>query len=692
MAAVDRKRVLMPSWKVPQQERPSEARPRESQSRIVSESPGSRHRLATVYCNVQAEAVVEKVSQRSAQDARFAGSKKEPAEEGREWRAEDRREDVRRRPRSPQRREDDETRRREFFQRCDGRVSKASRQQQIAWSFEITDGSATAESILDLFERHGPWFEARTLATAAHRVGKYGEQRVRGDWRLGPLAEACARLVGAYKPRELANVARGFAKMGFVDRALYSAIAAETAARVRDFGPRDMADVLWSFANVGIVAPDFFFEAVAEEASLRLDEFNAQDVANAAWALAKAGARARTFFEAAARDVPRRIYEFAPQEMTNVAWAFATVGFVAPRLLEAVAVEAQRRFRDLNPRDLVNTAWALATANCSAPALFVRIAQVAAKHMRQASSQDMAMLLWALAKVEVSAPAVFEAVAVEAPSRTREFTSQGLANIVWAFATAGFVAPRLFEAVAAEALRRLKARDFNARDMASTLWAFATAGVAAEPLFAAISLEASRRVADFNAHSLATTIWAFAAVGWDQRQTFIDLGAPLAAATFDGENLSLKWQLTHVVFYVRHRWPHLDLPLSRQLPSFQSSYCSSKHGPDPSRFQRQVSKTLEQMGWKHTFEHQTAEGFSLDVAQPEAMRAIEVDGPTHFLQSIPTGKYVVNGATRFKSETLRMSGWQVAHVPFYSWDGRSDQERRLLLADTLKQITADTGS
>jgi len=48
---------------------------------------------------------------------------------------------------------------------------------------------------------------------------------------------------------------------------------------------------------------------------------------------------------------------------------------------------------------------------------------------------------------------------------------------------------------------------------------------------------------------------------------------------------------------------------------------------------------MGQMGWVHTFEHETVEGFSLDLAQgsrrgraaPESKLAVEVDGPWHFL-------------------------------------------------------------
>ena len=49
----------------------------------------------------------------------------------------------------------------------------------------------------------------------------------------------------------------------------------------------------------------------------------------------------------------------------------------------------------------------------------------------------------------------------------------------------------------------------------------------------------------------------------------------------------------------------------------------------------------------HTFEHETAEGFSLDLAQPEWKLAVEVDGPSDYLKDLLSGENIVNGAARW---------------------------------------------
>ena len=95
---------------------------------------------------------------------------------------------------------------------------------------------------------------------------------------------------------------------------------------------------------------------------------------------------------------------------------------------------------------------------------------------------------------------------------------------------------------------------------------------------------------------------------------------------------------------------------------------------------------LTEIGWTHEFEHVTTEGISLDLADPEAKRAIEVDGPYHFLKDVASGDYVANGPTRFKSRLLRACGWRITHVPFFDWNDKTRSERRQLLNDHLAKI------
>ena len=261
-------------------------------------------------------------------------------------------------------------------------------------------------------------------------------------------------------------------------------------------------------------------------------------------------------------------------------------------------------------------------------------------------------------------------------------SAQGMANTVWAFATASVAAGPLFKAVAAEVPRRIG--EFNAQDMANTVWAFATAGVADPSLFKAVAAEVPRRIGEFNAQAMANIAWAFACVGWEQHHIFEELGSYLVAHFYDF-NEAQKSQFYLVALYMQVQWPDRDIPFSTSLQSLRFAY-TRRLKSRPSQLHHDISTTMKQAGWVHTFEHETAEGFSLDFAQPESKLAVEVDRPWHYLKDVSSGEYVINGATRFKLRQLRRFGWTVAHISFLDWGHKSEPERRQLVAAMLDEL------
>ena len=168
-------------------------------------------------------------------------------------------------------------------QRQGNRGDEAPLQQQIAWGRQITGRDATHETILVLFERDGHRFEARNLATALHRVGKFGGRRLTRDPRLKRLVDMCARRIGDFKAQEITNSAWGCAKSGFADQRFFGEIAAEAARQINEFNPQNLANTVWAFATASVVA-ERLFKAVAAEVSRRINEFKAQEMANTVWA------------------------------------------------------------------------------------------------------------------------------------------------------------------------------------------------------------------------------------------------------------------------------------------------------------------------------------------------------------------------------------------------------------------------
>ena len=157
--------------------------------------------------------------------------------------------------------------------------------------------------------------------------------------------------------------------------------------------------------------------------------------------------------------------------------------------------------------------------------------------------------------------------------------------------------------------------------------------------------------------------WAFACVDSKDHQFFAELMGAAATKHLNDQGLS---QFCIVTLHCRLEWPTLRFPAVDSPQALQNAYQQCE--ATPSGLQREVAAALDRIGWEHVSEHRTAEGLSLDMARPDERRAVEVDGPSHYLKNAGGRCVVANGATRFKSRLLRRLGWDVTHVPFFEWD------------------------
>jgi len=350
-----------------------------------------------------------------------------------------------------------------------------------------------------------------------------------------------------------------------------------------------------------------------------------------------------------------------------------------------MASEATRRISDFNSQELASMIWAHATVKVSSPKFFQAIADETMKRLLKGdlNVQDMTITIWAFASQNVASEHLFQAVATQAQTRIAEFNPQDLATTAWAFATARCSAPQLFESIATESLRNDKIKDFTSQNLANTAWAFATANVSSQnKFFETIADQTKNRLKDLNGQDIINTIWAFAAVDYRRFDLFEALTSAIVDKMTDLSEAAQS-QLYLVALYGQlQQWPS-SFPLFRHLDALKAAYLSGNCAPQPSQFQKDISSTLDQIGWAHTFEHETKEGLSLDLAQVDSKLAIEADGPSHYLKDVYTGAYVVNGATVFKSRLLKSFGWTVAHVSFIELHEKHKNERRDILTEKL---------
>jgi RAP domain len=128
-----------------------------------------------------------------------------------------------------------------------------------------------------------------------------------------------------------------------------------------------------------------------------------------------------------------------------------------------------------------------------------------------------------------------------------------------------------------------------------------------------------------------------------------------------------------------------------------------------SKLQKNVSKSLNDIGFHHIMEHTISmrdladmysinvppkdiDIFPIDIANTKQKIAIDVDGPTHFLLSIDNNilmkhgqnakainMYEVNGSTMLKRCLLTLMGWNVIVVPYWEWNavqGNKQKEKQ----------------
>ena len=566
---------------------------------------------------------------------------------------------------------------------------------------ELRCNPPALQPLLDATMESMDSFQPRPIAGTAHGLalvaGLTDFMPADPEWEA--LAQRSVQVVNGFDARALANTVYAFSKAERSSPALFEAVAAAALPRLREFKPQELSNTVWAFATAEHAAPALF-DAVAEEATPRLRDFKPQELSNTVWAFATAAHAAPTLFDAVAREAGSRLRDFKPQELANTVWAFATAAHAADDLLDAVACVAIVRLRDFKNMEMIMMIWAYATAGREARDLFTAVADEAPSRIRQFRPQNFANLVWSFATIGHPSPSLFRAVAYHAPARLHEFDAQDMSNTAWAFASAGQSAPEFFDAIAEAAPPKLK--QFEPQNLSMMAWAYATLGHASPALFTAIAQAAVTR-ADFlkEPQALSNTVWAFATVDHQATELFETIAAsvpiPLlhsqavanmawgyAAADVPSKTLfadpafgavcsrfadafpiSEQRQLHQWQLWLEERgeaWPELPSPLREVC----SAAFSAEEG-NPSRFQNEVCKALAGLGLQLREEVRTPQGYSLDavVLFDGHDVAVEVDGPTHFLQ----GEWArrPTGSTALKRRQLRAAGWPLLPVPYWEW-------------------------
>ena len=292
------------------------------------------------------------------------------------------------------------------------KATVAPQQQQREWSHEITGRNATPEKTLALVEEHGEKFVARTLATAAHRVGKFGGGQYHHDPRLRRLAALCIPGIASFTAQELVNTAWGFAKTGFIDPKLFAEIARETGPRLGEFTSQGLTAMAQAFVIAGLASEyPCLFEAIAMETVPRINDFLPIEVIKMAGYFTKCRRlRVPDLYGAIASFLVTRRIEANHMDLAELAWAFPKAGFAAKPLFQAIAVQVEHVISKFTFFGLTTTAWGFAMTQCHREKwLFEAIANVVLQGGDPSRCEPnlVASLLYSFACIDLHHPRLF---------------------------------------------------------------------------------------------------------------------------------------------------------------------------------------------------------------------------------------------------------------------------------------------
>ena len=438
------------------------------------------------------------------------------------------------------------------------------------------------------------------------------------------------------------------------------------------------------------------FARLRARALAQVPEMDPRALASTAWALAAIPEWGRREDGAALLRavLPRVVADldgFRGPELSQVLWALASLGHRPPpdvlgaleARLGALAGEGSSA-GPLRPGESSIGLWALAKLggglrHGGASEALVRCAE---GQLVAFSAQELSNLLWGLARAgEYPGTAFLDAAALELQHRAGELSPRNVASLLWSFASLGYdVPPESLRVLEAEVVRHLGR--FGPRGLVVILWAFARMGL--PPSFLAAAVARCRELEAEGAlgiRDLAMASWALVVLGDYSTpgvQAFLEAAW---AALCQRPSAEFMPAALSMLYYV---WLALDQELPRADRAFPEDLCRAATGSwedalrssSISGMQRDVSDTLQRMGFSHDSEALVEDGmFSVDILVDGQAAVIEVDGPHHFTRN--TRRPL--GPTLLRRRLLSGRGLQVVSVPFYEWDACSGFEAKCSL-------------
>ena len=210
--------------------------------------------------------------------------------------------------------------------------------------------------------------------------------------------------------------------------------------------------------------------------------------------------------------------------------------------------------------------------------------------------------------------------------------------------------------------------DFTEQHLSITLWGFAELGVVPPPEWMAAWATRVAAVSDtLDSQSVVNSLWALTVLRMQGNDIFRSLlSQALQLLTPDSDTLDL-FSLYDVFQASADKVDGLPTPdaclleAAKKTWSTQLAETAQQHA---SLLHESVMSALRELGVAHEQEHIYLQaGRNIDIALLDRRIAIEVDGPSHYLNTQRR-----TGSTLLRNRALDGAGWKVVSIPFFEWD------------------------
>ena len=434
------------------------------------------------------------------------------------------------------------------------------------------------------------------------------------------------------------------------------------------------------------------FMEIVEIARRYLLEMEARNLSGFLHSLAKAGQCKEDIILEILKEAELKRKEFKPQNVSNTIWALATLNYHgASTFINLLLRESETKLRDFDPQELSNTIWALATLNYKDGYSFIKLMlREAETRLRDFDCLDLSNFIWALATLGISDESPFTVMFLKsAELKLRVFDLQNLACILWALATLNYSDGFDFikKLLTASEPRLI---NFTPFEMSNTLWSLATLNyLDGYDFIKKLLKEAEPKHIFFSPHSLSTFGWSLAVLDHSEAPLFLTKFLSLAyGMTHQFANKDHTQSLQYLLLMEDQGHVTEEIKSDPQYVKFRRMCQEAEMHDITSKKQLEVCEAIRQLpGCSEAIsEHLTEDGFfRIDIAlqlNGDQKLAIEVDGPTHFLDDGKT----LNGPTVLCNRLLENRGWKVISISVETeWHHlNGDEEKKQYLIKKLQ--------